>query len=72
MYTVLHLGVNDPDGEYEDIQSTFMKIMIQTYKSSAGGIIVPLIDADLDSRLVQAPYYENVIFFMITFLWAVQ
>jgi hypothetical protein len=31
-YTVMHLGINDPDGKYEDINSNFLKLVFQTYK----------------------------------------
>lgn len=40
MYTVLHMGVGS-EAEYSDISSTFVRLMIQTYKSSAGEVNVP-------------------------------
>jgi hypothetical protein len=34
MYTVNHLAVNDPSGQYSDVGGTFAKLMIQTYLST--------------------------------------
>ena len=31
-YTVMHLGINDPDKNYDNMHSDFLKLAVQTYK----------------------------------------
>lgn len=43
-FTVMHYGVNDPDDEYKGIDSRFMRLIIQSYKSAKGEVSVPKLD----------------------------
>jgi len=71
-YTVMHLDVNDPTGAYSDIQSSFMKLMIQTYVSSSGDINIPALDTDMDERLTASPFYSTVLFGLNMLVWIAQ
>lgn len=46
-FTVMHLGINDANGEYASIGSPFVKLMVQTYKSARGEVVIPKLDENM-------------------------
>jgi len=44
IYQVLHMGVNDPSGLYDGIESPFVRLFMQTYKLSSGDKTPPTLD----------------------------
>jgi len=70
-YTVMHLGIT-VESEYLGIQSMFLKLMIQVYKSNSGDVNVPVLDADMLSRINESVLYGNIIFLFNIIIWVAQ
>lgn len=51
IYTALHMGINDPDGWYSEIDSPLVKQFMQTMKLSSGDKTPPIIDEKMMLRL---------------------
>ena len=71
-YTVMHFGVNDPTGEYSGISSTFLKLMVQTYKSNKGDVNVPSLDDDFITEYGEDGFYAHIMFFLNILVWVAQ
>lgn len=59
-YTVMHNGINDPTGEYNGIRSHFLKLIIQTYKSTRGDFDVPTLDPEFGQHNETNKLYSNI------------
>lgn len=63
-YTVMHNGINDVDGEYASIDSTFLKLIIQTYKSTRGDFATPTLDTSMTTRTEDNFLYRDILLAM--------
>lgn len=50
-YMIAHMGINDPTGEYKEVSSPFMKMLLQVYKSTSGQKNTPTIDDEQMDKL---------------------
>jgi hypothetical protein len=72
MYQSMHMGINDPTGEFNDFSSNFLKFMIQSYKSNMGDINVPILDVGMQNRVKETVFAGFMIFGMNISVWAFQ
>ena len=68
----MHMGINDPTGEFNDFSSTFLKFMIQSYKSNMGDINVPILDEGMQNRVKETVFEGAMIFGMNITIWGFQ
>lgn len=71
-YTLMHFGINDPSDTYKNIDSQFLKLMIQTYKSNMGEVNVPVLDEEFVKNYGGDTFYANLIFMFNLFFWILQ
>jgi hypothetical protein len=53
----MHMGINDPAGKYDELSSTFMRLMFQTYNSNSGDKNIPILDSSMSARSASSPMY---------------
>lgn len=71
-YTSLHISVNDPKGQYEQIESTFTKLMVQMYRSNKGDVNVPKLNDDMQNRVKDTPAIANFMLGLNLSVWTFQ
>jgi len=72
LYEILHMGINDPTKQYSGISSPFTKLIIQTYKSSAGEKTVPKIEDDFERKFDSDSLAVSLILVFICLVWVIQ
>jgi len=50
-YSIAHMGINDKNGEYKNIDNKFLKMMLIVYKSTSGDKNTPTVDTAMTDRL---------------------
>lgn len=71
-YTSLHIGVNDPSGEYGQIDSDLVKLMIQMYRSNKGATNVPMLTENMAKRVANTPNIARLILGLNMSVWVFQ
>lgn len=71
-YISLHQGINDPNGEYTQLDSNFMKLMVQMYKSNKGDVNVPMVEEQMATRIKDVPFKANTITTLNLSVWVWQ
>lgn len=59
-FTVMHNGINDQDGEYDGIHSNFLRLVIQTYKSTRGDFATPTLDSTMADKTRDNVLYRGI------------
>lgn len=72
IYQVLHMGVNDPQGLYSQINSGLIKLFMQTIKTSTGDKTPPSLDPNMTTRLNTSPFIKSVFIFFLEVVWGLQ
>lgn len=72
IYQVLHMGVNDPQGLYSQINSNLIKLFMQTIKLSTGDKTPPALDEKMQIRLNTSPASKAVFIFFLEVVWSLQ
>lgn len=70
IYQVLHMGVNDPQQLYKQINSELIRMFMQTIKLSTGDKTPPTLDDVMTKRLEQSESTQNVFIFFLEVVWA--
>jgi hypothetical protein len=69
MYQLLHLSIFDPNDEYQSLDSTFWKLLIQQFKEASGVHVAPTINEYMTEQLKDKPLEGNIIYIMICLTW---
>jgi hypothetical protein len=72
LYTSMHFGVNDSHNELRFFDSVFWKLMLQSYKSNKGEVIVPSLDKSMAARVENVAFYHFMIFSLNIVVWTFQ
>merc|ERR1711918_20063 len=66
------MGVNDPSGKYDELNSPFMRIMFQIYSSAAGDKNIPVLDETMSARSEGYPAYQQFLMYFIYLVYFLQ
>jgi len=70
--TVMHYGVNDPEGEYKGLDSVFLKLIVQSYKSAKGEVSIPHLDEQMTARTNDTLFYRDIMMGLNFAVWLLQ
>lgn len=71
-FTVMHYGINDPEGEYKGLNSQFLKLIIQSYKSIKGEVSIPHLDEQMSARTKDTLLYRDIMMSLNFVVWVMQ
>lgn len=69
IFQVLQMGINDPEHEMAQIKSPMLKLIFQTYQSTQGRKVAPVLNSDMNDRLADSPGMEMFMLILVTIIW---